>query len=181
MKYNKLINFFIGLFILLILIPLMLLIVQNRKLKGQIVLLRKEIPHLIVNNYAPPIAVIEEREFLYFHNNSKKTLLIIFSTFCTNCDKNLTFWKRLDHQLKEKVQIIAVVSKGVEQAQTLKVNFPIYVPEDINGFINDYKVSNSSQTILINKEGEIEWIKVGELNSDDYLKIKELALKLNFK
>ena len=74
MKYNKLINFFIGLFVLLILIPLMLLIVQNRKLKGQIVLLRKEIPHLIVNNYAPPIAVIEEREFLYFHNNSKTDL-----------------------------------------------------------------------------------------------------------
>lgn len=174
-KFKKSTFFFIGFFVLLILIHLILLIIQNRKLNSQIIFLKKEVPHLLKGDYAPPIAVIGKRKSFNFNSKNKKSLLFVFTTFCIHCDKNLTFWKRLSYELKPKTQIIAIVTKGMEQSQNLKVNFPIYVPEDINRFMNDYRVSDYSQTILINREGEIEWIKAGKLNSDDYFKIKELV------
>jgi thioredoxin-related protein len=158
-----------------IMILSILVINQNRKLRKENLVLIKRAPHLIVGEKAPPITLLGQEEILNFTNRNKKTLLLIFSSSCLSCDKNLVFWKRLDNQLSNIVRIIAIVPKGIEKAKNLKVNFPIYVTKNIEQFINKYKLFNSSQTILVDKEGEVIWIKAGELNRDDYLKIKELA------
>jgi len=96
MKLKKLVNFLIGILILLILVEMVILIIQNRKLKAQIIALRKEIPHLIPGDYALPIEVINlegKIEFINF-NNKRKTLLFIQVDSCIPCDKNLIFWRR---------------------------------------------------------------------------------------
>ena len=183
MKLKKLVNFLIGILILLILVEMVILIIQNRKLKAQIIALRKEIPHLIPGDYALPVEVINlegKIEFINF-NNKRKTLLFIQVDSCIPCDKNLIFWRRLSYQLKDKARVLLISLKELEEARNLKlylkVDIPVYTPKNKEKFIQDYKISKFSQTILINGTGKVKWTKASELNADDYFKLKKLVLK----
>lgn len=54
-------------------------------------------------------------------------------------------------------------------------NFPVYMPEEKEAFISTYGISTSSQTILIDEEGKIKYLKSGGLNREDYILIKRIA------
>ncbi|MCP2519684.1 hypothetical protein NLB65_01265 [Candidatus Aminicenantes bacterium AC-335-B20] len=180
MKYKKLVNFLIGILILLILLEIVILIIQNRRLKAHIIALRKEIPHLIPDDYAPPIEAVNldgKIEFIDFNNN-KKTLLFIQTNSCIPCDKNLIFWRRLSYQLKDKARVLLISLRELKDARNLKsylkVDIPVYTPKNREKFIRDYRISKFSQTILINGKGKVEWIKTGELDGSDYYELREL-------
>jgi hypothetical protein len=184
MKFKRPINILIGFLILMILIEMVTLIIQNRRLKAQIIALKKKVPHLIVGDYALPIEVIKingEEEFINFNNNYQKTLLFILSSSCVPCDKNLIFWRRLGYQLRNKARILLISLGEWEDMHNLKsylkVDIPIYIPENKEKFIQDYRIRNFSQTVLIDEKGKVEWIKANGLNADDYFKLRELVLK----
>lgn len=184
MKFSKLMNILIVFLIILILIEMVILMIQNRRLKAQIVALRKEVPRLIIGDYAPLIEVINlkgEREFINFDKMNQEILLFIQSPSCIPCDKNFIFWRRLSYQLKDKVRILMIGLKELKDARNLRSYFrmdiPVYIPKNKEKFIRDYKVSNFSQTILIDRKGKVKWIKASELNGDDYFKLTELVMK----
>jgi len=60
----------------------------------------------------------------------------------------------------------------------LKVDIPVYIPKNREKFIQDYRIRNFSQTVLIDEKGKVKWVKANELNADDYFKLKELVFKI---
>lgn len=182
-KSKTYLSILMGFLILLVLVEMLFLIIQNKKLKEQIIALRNEIPDLIINDYAPTMEVIKldgELLFMDFIEIHSKSLLFILPKSCATCEKNLLFLKRFSSQLKDRVQVLAIVLGRTDRAQDLKNNlkmdFPIYIPENENRFSYNYRISNFSLTFLINERGRIQWIKKGDLNSDDYFKIKDLVI-----
>ncbi|MEW6457231.1 MAG: redoxin domain-containing protein [Acidobacteriota bacterium] len=181
---KRLINYLIGFFVLFILIQSGLLIYQNNKLKSQIKTLKTSAPHLLIEENAPQIKAIDlngKEENINFSTINKKILFFIFSPSCVPCEKNFVFWQRLNLKLKEKVHAMAIIIGELDDVKLLKqakkIRFPLYIPKEKDKFISNYRISNFSQTILIDEKGKIQWIKAGNLDGDDYNRIKELALR----
>lgn len=174
----------IGLFILFVLAGFVYLAIQNNRLRNQIQAVREGVPNLLINDHAPSIEIIKingEKDFIEFSHKDQKHLLFILANSCNPCEKNMHFWKRLYFQLKDHVQVLGIVLEGMNQAQSLmkdlKVGFPVYGLDENSRFKKSYRVSNLSQTLVIDEQGRVEWIKTGDLNGDDYQKIKKLALR----
>jgi hypothetical protein len=156
---------------------------QNRNLRNQVIILRKQIPNLLTNEIAPSFEATDLnglKETIIFFNEGKKHLLFVLSNFCNPCEKNVVYWKKLYNQLKNDADVIGIVLSGRRQALALRddlgANFSLYAPEGTDKFMNDYKISNLSQTMLIQGNARVEWIKTGDLNGDDFLKLKSLVL-----
>jgi hypothetical protein len=61
--------------------------------------------------------------------------------------------------------------------EALKVQFPLYVPSDIGKFSKIFYTGPLDLTLLVTEDGKIGWAKIGDLNADDYLNLKNLILK----
>ncbi|MDD8020163.1 MAG: hypothetical protein PHU81_03115 [Acidobacteriota bacterium] len=133
----------------------------------------------------PEIEVVTLEGFnekLSFINNRKKSLVFIINVSCAPCEKNIAIGERLYQQIRSEAAVVGLVKGGIPQAtdikEAFKVQFPLYVPSDISKFSKMfYTTSGSSLTILVTKDGKIEWAKSGDLNVDDYLNLKNIILK----
>lgn len=177
---KKILDLIIGLVILLILIQFGFLITRNRNIRNQTT--QRFHSPLLLNSHAPAIRVVnldKRKETISSRSMNEKILLFILSSSCVPCENNFPFWNRLSLQLKEKIRVIGIIIGELDEAkiieQTKRVHFPLYIPEEKGVFISDYKVLNLSQTILIDEKNRVQWVKLGNLNADDYAEIKKLA------
>ncbi len=180
---RRALDYFIALTALLVLLVLSWFLISKNKRKDSKKEPLENTQFLTATYDAPPIkalAISGKPEIIDFSQTDKKKLLFIWHPSCSLCEENITFWNRFSHQLKDKVQIIGILTCGLEEAQlferTKGINFPLYIPTDRQGFITNYKVLNFSQTILIDERGKIQNMKAGRLDRDDYVEIKQIAL-----
>jgi hypothetical protein len=167
--------------ILLIASTLFFLFIRNHELNNRINALRARLPNLTENDLAPSIELLGingERELVDFGHGGVKHLLYILANSCNPCERNMPVWKRLAHQVKDKARVISIVLGGQRQAQSLRGNLDlesaIYFPGENSNFAKLYRVTNASQTLIIDEQGRIKWVKSGDLRGDDYLEIKAL-------
>lgn len=177
------ITYLFVLLITILLIEAYFLISQNNRLKRQLATLRNSGHHLLIDELAPSIEVVDlegKSENINFSKINKKSLLFIFSLPCVPCEKNFAFWQRLYATLKQDAYIVAIAMAELNEAMFLKntdvIKFQIYIPKDKNKFGSSYRVFALPQTLLIDNKGKIQWIKLGNLNGDDYNEIKKLVL-----
>ena len=159
---------------------------QNRSLKIQNSIYRKQVSPLFIDDDAPSIEVTNLagfKETIRFGYRGNKSLVFILPKSCVPCEKNIVFWKRLYEQVINDIEVIGVIVGGMQQAVALrdvmKVGFPLYVPENADRLAEDFKVSVLSLTLLVKEDGKIGWMKGGDINADDYLELKDLVLKNN--
>jgi thiol-disulfide isomerase/thioredoxin len=107
-----------------------------------------------------------------------RVVLIEFWTFgCYNCRNTLPFVKDWDHRYREKgLTIIGVHSpefeaeKDVEQLRRQVVShgirYPVVSDNDYQTW-NAYKVEAWPTVFLLDKQGRIRWMRVGEGNYDE--------------
>ncbi|MDI6699592.1 MAG: redoxin domain-containing protein [Candidatus Saccharicenans sp.] len=170
---------------LLIFLGAMVFIVKNDKLRIKDLFIRNKIPSLfLLNDNVPEIEVINSsgfRETITFTHMGKKALIFILNRSCVPCEKNIAIGERLYDQINAHADVLGIVVGEIYQAsalqEALKLRFPLYVPENIQDFLRLFGKSKSSLTILVREDGKIEWIKIGDLNADDYLNLKNLILR----
>jgi peroxiredoxin len=110
--------------------------------------------------------------------SSKYTIFFIFKRPCPTCDSNIFLWKKMARAYKDKVTAIGIALsdiKAVERLKSIKkINFPILLPADLKGFEETFKLKfDLSQTTLF-YNGKVVFNRRGELNAEEYLKIKKI-------
>jgi len=106
--------------------------------------------------------------------NNSPSLIFIFSRPCSPCNKSIIYWKRLSSILRGKVHIYGIVLNTATEAYSFSsntnLNFPIFVPEDINSFIKNFRIKINSPETILYKNGIVH-LRLGEINSKDVTKI----------
>lgn len=106
------------------------------------------------------------------------SILYIFSRPCTPCDKNLIYLKKFARLLDKSVTIRGVVvgnlSEGYEFTRKAKLDFNIFVPEDLNRFIDEFRLKFKHSHFLVCRGKEIMYVKMGELTSDEFVQILKM-------
>jgi len=132
----------------------------------------------------PEIEVISLQGFkekLSFIDNREKSLIFIIDISCAPCEKNIAIGERLYQQIKGSAEVIGIVKGEIHQAAALKeafkVQFPLYIPLDVGKFSKIFYTGPLDLTLLVTENGKIGWAKIGDLNADDYLNLKNLILK----
>jgi len=108
------------------------------------------------------------------------SLVFVFSEPCSPCNKNLLYWKKISAIFSLKIPIYGVTLKIYKKndriKKAIKANFNIYVPLNLNKFKKTMKLnSNLAQTIIL-KKNLIYYIKLGDLDPNDYF---EIVRKIN--
>lgn len=99
------------------------------------------------------------------------SLIFIFSRPCSPCNKNISYWKKMAKILDGKVNIYGIVldepGKAFDFAEQAKLNFKIYIPEDLRTFIQTMRLKmNLSQTIIYHN-GAVRKLKIGDLDGKE--------------
>lgn len=109
---------------------------------------------------------------------NKVSILYIFSRPCTTCDKNLIYLKKFGRLLDKSVAIRGVVlgnlSEGYEFTQKAKLDFNIFVPEDLKRFIHEFRLKFSYSQLIVCRGKEIMFVKMDELSTDEFVRILKM-------
>ncbi len=108
-------------------------------------------------------------------------MIFIFSRPCSPCNKNIPYWEKISQLLNDQVSIYGIIPGDLTEAYNFadkaKLNFKIYVPEDIKKFAEHFRVkSNEARTILY--DGKVRLIKLGDLDGEAAVSIIKLARSL---
>jgi peroxiredoxin len=101
----------------------------------------------------------------------RPSLIFIFSRPCSPCNKNIVYWKKMATLLGDKVNVYGIVLADASHAfnfsETAKLNFKIYVPENISTFSDALRIKmNLSQTIIYHNNSVLN-LKLGDLNGQE--------------
>ena len=147
------------------------LVQENQKIKN-------ELPYFMPGeriNYFDLISVDNNSVDASVLRNSKKpSLIFIFTTPCSPCNKNIVFWNKLADIVKDKVSIYGIILDDVSQAysfsESSKSYFGIYVPKRIDEFKNNMRLKlNIEQTILC-EANKVKFAYIGTLDINELSK-----------
>jgi len=95
------------------------------------------------------------------------SIIFIFSRPCSPCNRNIIYWRRMSDILKGKVNIYGIVLDSISNAKIFasksELNFPIFVPQDLSGFIKRFRIKLNLPETILYKEGVIRSI-LGEVD-----------------
>jgi hypothetical protein len=106
---------------------------------------------------------------------TKTSAIFIFSNGCYSCNKNLVFWKKIIAVSRGNVTgygiIIKDYVKTVNKTNSLKINFKLFQPVDIDRFIDRFSIKNNLSKTILYKDNKVVYEKDGELTVEDYFRI----------
>jgi uncharacterized membrane protein YphA (DoxX/SURF4 family)/peroxiredoxin len=153
------------LFLFFLAIEVILLSKQNSDLKSRLKMLVGDGNNVSLKpeELAPPFKALglEGQEVVITYNGEyAKTLLLIFSTSCEACERNLPNWSEIASKLQGgscRVLGISIdpLDKTKNYALAKSMNFPVVVATD-RAFKQSYKIFFTPQTILVDSRGEVE-------------------------
>lgn len=124
----------------------------------------RELDHLI----EPLTTNNNDNEKMLLDSSERKTrLLFIFSTTCQVCFNNLPVWNKLEREIADRSDVVALAISTHPRILTLpyaakhNLSFPVFVAGE--EFFRVFKVQSVPQTILISADGRVEKITVGPL------------------
>lgn len=96
---------------------------------------------------------------------AKKTVLLVFSTECAVCEKNMVFWNDLFERAdSSRYRIMGIAKNDLLElklfSQNMNLKFPIRMSDELS-FWWSYKLFRLPQTILIDERGEAEYVWQG--------------------
>jgi peroxiredoxin len=146
--------------------------------------LKAEMPSLTVGekiNYFDLNGVDENKVDIIAFRNSQPSLIFIFSRPCSPCNKNIPYWEKISELINGQVSIYGIILTDLTEAYNFaddaKLNFKIYVPEDIKKFAEHFRIkSNEARTIVY--DGRVRLIKLGDLDGEAAVSIIKLARSL---
>jgi hypothetical protein len=116
--------------------------------------------------------------------SDKMYLLFIFKMPCSTCNRNIGLWRQMTKILDGGVEILGIIpgefaeAANFEEKTEGRIKFKLFVPADIAKFKEKMRIrENSAQTILYCNK--VEFVKVGDLNGDEYTTIIKRAKKYN--
>lgn len=100
----------------------------------------------------------------------KPSLIFIFSRPCSPCNKNIVYWKKMAEVLKDKVHVYGIIlgqpSEAYNFSEDVRLNFDIYVPENVDEFIRKMRVKlNFSQTIVYHEA--VRLVQLGNMEGEE--------------
>ena len=113
---------------------------------------------------------------LEYQEPQKKHLVFIFTSTCPHCEATFPKWKQFADEIGNK----SIITLGVcldnlettkELAEKRTPNFPMFSANDTS-FSRLYKISGVPQTLLVDGNGKVEKIWVGELNKDNVAEVE---------
>ena len=169
--------------IILLIAETIVLILQNRNLKAEIVVMLtgdqtaplqpgervEPFTAKLLNGHAATVA---------YNDPSKQYLLFVFSTTCLHCEKNFPLWKSLAAHAPGQCEITGVsihaVDKTFDYIERQEANFPSVSVSGDTSFARKYKITGVPQTLLITGGGVVKKNWVGELSPDQVKEIQVL-------
>ena len=104
----------------------------------------------------------------------KPSLIFVFSRPCSPCNKNIIYWKNMAEIFKGKVNIYGVILNSATEAFNLKekskVDFHLFIPENINKFIKHFRIKLNLAETNIYKDG-VKYTSIGDLSGEEAVKI----------
>lgn len=169
--------------IVFLILEVALLILQNRDLRAQLsVSANKEMMEPLKHGEKVGTIKIEtlneEMSEISYADPRKKYLLFVFSTTCPHCEKNFVNWQ----MIADKGNRMHCVIRGIsvhdfestrKYMETKKPNFDVVVLADTS-FKSRYRVNGVLETILVNGDGALEKIWIGELTNEQTKEIQIL-------
>ncbi|HEX9970673.1 MAG TPA: TlpA disulfide reductase family protein [bacterium] len=115
-----------------------------------------------------------------YPDEAKKTVLLVFSTECAVCEKNIAFWNDLFKRADSyRYRIIGIAKNDPVElklfAESMNLKFPILMSDELS-FWWYYKLFRLPQTILINEQGAVEYVWPGVLAKSVQAKIQKLII-----
>ena len=107
---------------------------------------KDKIPYLLEGEKIKNVDLIGEDAQFIDPLRIKKgiSIIFVFLKSCSPCDKNIIFWKKIAKLLKNEVSVTGVVlntpTKAFNFENKAKLNFKIYVPDDLPAYIRDMRM-----------------------------------------
>jgi hypothetical protein len=147
------------------------LVQENKKIKD-------ELPYFMPGeriNYFDLISMDNNAVDVSVLKNSKKpSLIFIFTTPCSPCNKNIVFWNKLAEIMKDRVSIYGIILDDVSQAysfsESSKSNFGIYVPKRIDEFKNNMRLKLNIEQTIICEANKVKFAYIGVLDINELSK-----------
>lgn len=167
----------------LMLVPInVILMQQNRELRA-LIGERKRSLELKPGTIVPPLDGLDisgNRLRIEYGEDSRKTILLVFSPGCGICDENMPRWEALVRRLDMnsfRVIAVSLIAQGTREyinRYDLRT-IPVIAEPDPEGRIA-YNLVLTPQTILISSDAKVEKVWTGVLRGE---KQKELEQSLN--
>lgn len=152
---------------------------ENTALKGAL-------PYVLTGEKINSIDLINVDEPAVTRKNlaaSKFSLIFIIPrSSCITCDKNMVYWKKCAELFSDNISIYGIVLTNLTEAanssQDAKLNFPLFVPENLAAFSSKFRIKyNYAQTIIC-KGTKIEYLQFGDLNGETAVNLIKLLKNL---
>lgn len=113
------------------------------------------------------------------------SLIFIFSRPCSPCNRNIVFWNRTANILKDDVRVFGIIlddfSRAHDFSQSKKLHFNIYVPVDLNRFVEQWRLKlDLAQTVLYH-DLQVKTVEIGDLNGQSFTEMVKAARRLTGK
>lgn len=140
------------------------------------------LPYFIVGekiDYLDLISADEHYPDLNGLPQGKPVLLYVFPRIsCLACDKNIAYLKKFSKILGENVSIkgiaLADLSEAYELSQKEELRFPVYIPNDLNRFLKEFRIKMNMPQLLICIGNKVKYITLGDIAGGDAVSIIEL-------
>jgi hypothetical protein len=149
--------------------------------------LKNALPYLLVGekiDYFDVISVDDQSTETgeTYLSDDKPSLILIFSRPCTPCDKNIIYWKKFSSILSDSVLIYGIILKDLSEAinfsKNARLNFPLYVPKELNKFIKKFRLKFKDSQTIVCVGKEIKYLKLGNISGEDAVKIIKFTRSL---
>jgi len=177
-KGEKVFNIFLMVACAALAVLVLLLAMQNRRLKEQVSnLLTPQMPPeaLQQGDTLEPLALLDDggnRILLNFESGRAKTLLLFFSPDCPACRQTMPVWSTLLQDRPVAVRV-AGVRLGGEMEDVPNLPFAVYAPED-GGKSLAGKIPFIPATVFLDQGGTIERVWYGVLDEEKQADLREL-------
>jgi peroxiredoxin len=159
------------------------LIIQNRSLRASA---GTRSPVLHPGTIVPSLSGkdLDGKDFtLSYSNDPRKVVLLVFSTRCGFCNRNMPNWKAMVQSIDRnsyRIVAVSIISDGVKEyvSQQKLTDIPIIAEVDPKNRVS-YEMNVTPQTMLINSDGKVEKLWIGLFGPDDRSEVeRSFSLKL---
>jgi len=182
---NRIFHYLLYIALIGLAIEVMILVQQNRQLRTQSQNLNQALMSLALlpGDRASSFMAIDlngRLRAIDYPDEAKKTVLLVFSTECAVCEKNMVFWNDFFERAdSSRYRITGIAKNDLLEltlfAESKNLKFPILMSDDLS-FWWSYKLFRLPQTILVNERGEVEHVWQGVLNNSSQEKILNLII-----
>jgi peroxiredoxin len=171
--------------VLLLSVEVVLLTLQNKKLKELLnttTSLGLNSDALQPGEHVKPIMLQTldgSLSSLKYDDPNKSHLLLVLSTTCPHCEKNLVRWKLINESnRRDNCEIVGISIHDLDATRKYvverKPGFYITSAGADTGFYRGYKLVGVPETILVRSDGSVQKVWIGELSSDQTTEIEAL-------